>query len=203
MFHWIGDEILSGEPEQFRISIVSFCSLIEKLKLRNTIRLENWENEKNFFALSIDDVPENFYINAFPVLKKAGIPFTIFANIELLNTEGYITTEQLKEISECELCTVGSHGLKHDYYCKLDKEAAKRDLEGSKLELERIIERKVDLYAFPYGSFYACGFKRKNLVANYYKYGFGTIDMPITQHSILPHYFLPRINVSDDYINKI
>lgn len=203
MLHWVGDELLDAEHEPYRISTNQFHKLIQWLKLRNIIRLESWEQEKNFYALTIDDVPENFYRNAFPLLKEAGIPFTLFVNVSLLDKEGFITKNQLLEMSRCEFCSIGSHGVSHGEYTLLNKVAALKDLKESKNELERLIGKPVEMYAYPFGSYYACGYSNKHLAGEVYKYGFGTVACPITKPLLLKQYFLPRINVDVEFVNSI
>lgn len=198
MFHNVG-----GEGGEFDVSIDALCELLERLKGKNIIRLEDWENENKFIALTIDDVPETFYKNAFPLFVSYGCPFTIFVSMSLLNTPGYITTAQLKEMSESPFCTVGSHGVNHAFFTEMKEDEALADLEKSKSQLESLIGKKVELYAFPYGSYYACGFKNKHLVAKVYKYGFGTVACPITNPMLLSKYFLPRINVSEKFLRKL
>lgn len=202
MLHWVGDEKLDEEQESYRLSTKQFSIFLSSLKDKNLIRLENWEIERDFYAISIDDVPESFYHNAFPLLKEAGVPFTLFVNTSLLDTYGYISTEQLKEMSENEWCTVGSHGVSHGFYHKLNKVQAMDELRQSKITIESIVGKPVELFAFPYGSFSACGFKNKYLVTEVYKYGFGTVACPITEPLTLPKYFLPRINVNKMYFES-
>lgn len=203
MLHWVGDEPQNEETEPFRISTQQCRKLLQWLKTKNVIRLENCEKEKDFYALTIDDVPESFYYNAFPLLKEAEIPFTLFVNLSLLDKEGFITREQLIEMAQCELCTIGSHGISHGEFTMLNKQQAISDLIESKKELERIIGCKVKLYAYPYGSYYACGYTNKHLAGTIYKYAFGTVACPITKPSLLKNYFLPRINADADYVKKI
>lgn len=203
MLHWVGDEVQDKETEHFRVSTEQFKQLLHWLKNRNVIRLETLENEKNFYALTIDDVPENFYYNAYPLLKEADIPFTLFVNISLLDKDGFITKNQLIEMSHCELCTIGSHGINHGEFALLGKQQALDDLIESKEELEGTIGKKVDMFAFPYGSYYACGYRNKHLAKGVYKYAFGTVACPITSPSLLKKYFLPRINVDTKMINSL
>lgn len=202
MLHWVGNEILDAKHEPFRISISQCRSLLQWLKEHNTIRLNNWENEKNFYALTIDDVPENFYLNAYPMLKNMGIPFTLFVNVSLLDKEGFISKEQLLEMSQCEFCTIGSHGVNHGEFTLLNKKQALQDLQDSKHILEQIIGKPVELYAYPYGSYYACGYRNKHLARDVYKYAFGTVACPITVPLLLKKYFLPRIIVDVKFFNK-
>lgn len=198
MLHNIG-----GNGSEFDLSIEQFSLLLEKLRGKNLIRLENWEREENFFAITIDDVPMSFYNNAFPLLKAYGYPFTIFVSVSLIDKPGYITTAQLKEISEYPLCTVGSHGVNHTFFAELNTQEAIDDLKKSKDELEFLVKKNVALYAFPYGSYYACGFRNKNIVSRLYKYGFGTVECPITVPLLFKRYFLPRINVTTKILTEI
>lgn len=203
MLHWVGDEVLDREYEPYRISISQCKKLLQWLKEHNTIKLENWEKDKNFYALTIDDVPENFYQNAYPILKEYGIPFTLFVNVSLLDKKGFISKDQLVEMSKCDLCTIGSHGVNHGEFALLNKSQAMSDLLESKEKLEQIIEKPVVMYAYPYGSYYACGYFNKHFAGTVYKYAFGTIACPITKPSFLKKYFLPRINVDVQYLERL
>lgn len=198
MFHSI-----EGSEDEFNISTDEFRQVLERLIGRNVIDLANWESEQNFIALTIDDVPETFYKYAYPLLKEYRMPFTIFVSTSLLDTDGFISTEQLKEMAADPLCTVGSHGHNHSYYYKMTKEEALNDLISSKALLEGLIAKGVTMYAFPYGSYYACGYTNKHLVTEVYKYGFGTICAQITKGVTLPKYFLPRMNVTSSNISEL
>lgn len=203
MLHWVGDEVQSNETEPYRITTAQCRKFIQWLKNKNTIHLNTWENECDFYALSIDDVPENFYQNAYPLLKEAKIPFTLFVNISLLDKEGFISKDQLIEMSKCEFCTIGSHGINHEEFTLLNNKQAQYDLRESKQKLEAIIGKSVELFAFPYGSYYACGYFNKHIAKKYYKYAFGTIAAPVTKPSLFNKYYLPRINVDSHFINKL
>lgn len=203
MLHWVSDEIQNEETEYYRISTEQCKKLFTWLKQKNIISLERWEEENDFYALTIDDVPENFYKNAYPILKEMGIPFTIFVNVSLLDKEGFISKDNLIEMAQCELCTIGSHGINHGEYASLTKEQAIKELEDSQKELESIIGKPVELFAYPYGSYYACGYSNKHLACKVYKYAFGTVASPIPNPSIFKNYYLPRINIDKDFINKL
>lgn len=198
MFHSIGDA-----RHDLNISIETFDFFLRNINKQAVIRLEDWENHSGYVCLTFDDVPDSFYYNALPLLKKYKIPFTIFVSCSLLDTKGFITTEMLKEIAECELCTVGSHGWKHDFYSVFTVEETLNDLSSSKKRLEEIIHKDVELFAFPYGSIYACGFRKTRFVKKCYKYGFGTIATPITSPLLLPIFYLPRMAVTESNIKSI
>lgn len=198
MFHSIGDP-----RHDLNVSVDSFERFLHTVVDTKVIRLEEWMSYNDFVCLTFDDVADSFYYNAFPLLKKYRIPFTVFVSCSLLDTEKYITTDMLKDISECDLCTVGSHGWAHSFYGELSIEKALNDLSASKNRLKELTNKEIELYAFPYGSIYACGLKNTKLVREFYRFGFGTIASPITQPSLLPDYFLPRINVDESFISNL
>lgn len=190
MFHNFEDK----EGLEFNYNPSDFEQLLVKLQHRNVIHLGDWKSQKKFVALTIDDVPESFYSNAFPLLVKYKLPFTIFVNVGLLDTPGFISSNQLKEMATNSLCTVGSHGMHHSFYKDFSSKDKETELRVSKMKLEQVIGKNVDLFAYPYGSYYACGFSAKHLVSKYYKYGFGTVSSSITTPILFPKYYLPRKN---------
>lgn len=194
---------ISNKQSNFSISHSELEQFLLSVDNSKIIKLSDWEYKSNFIAITIDDVPESFFLNGFPLFKKYGVPFTIFVNTSLLDTSGYITTEQLKELSLWQLCTIGSHGTYHDFYKDFSKEEKINFLEDSQKILSEICGRPVEMFAFPYGSLYACGFKNKKLVSRFYKYGFGTIATPITYKSLFSKYFLPRINLDKKNIYHV
>lgn len=186
---------ISDETNEFSITQHQLDSFLKGQNKSKVIHLLDWPDKTDFVAFTIDDVPENFYHNGFPVFKKYGIPFTIFVNTSLLDQPGYITIGQLKEMAKCELCTVGSHGTVHKFYKGLQHEDKIRFLGDSNSILSKICGCQIELFAFPYGSVYACGLKDIRLVSDFYKFGFGTIASNITEFSKCNRNFLPRKNL--------
>lgn len=197
MFHDIGNNGAS-----LNIDTPSFEKILKKFS-RVCISLDNIETSKEkFVALTFDDVMESFYTNGYPLLKRYHCPFTLFVSISLLDQPGYITTAMLKDMAKDPLCTVGSHGMKHCYFATYSKKEALEDMRNSKLMLQELTGQPVSLFAFPYGSFTACGFRTHKLVTSVYKYGFSTINAPIANKNFLPFGFLPRINIDNNTIKN-
>lgn len=194
---------ISEEKGEFQVPIEDFEKLLAFLKTKKMIRLENWESENDFYALTFDDVLLSFYENAYPLLKRYQIPFTVFVNTSMLGTPRFINKTQLQDLAGCSLCTIASHGVSHDEFQKMNAEEALVDLQQSKQTLEQLVHRSIDMYAFPFGSYYACGYRNKHLATEVYKYGFSTVKCPITKPCPLPMYFIPRINVDTEYIANI
>lgn len=187
---------ISNSENKFNISPDRLCEVLKKLSDR-VIKIDDIDTHDKFIIFTIDDVPEDFYQNGFPLFVKYNVPFTIFINISLLDQKGYLNTSQLKELSASPLCTVGSHGLSHEYYKHKSKSEALMEFRDSKDHLESILGRRIDFFAFPFGSFYACGYKNKKYLMKYYKAGFSTIPTHISKFEIIPKYFLPRLNLTN------
>lgn len=63
-----------------------------------------------------------------------------------------MTTEMIREMSEDELCTIGSHAVRHCGIARLSEEEQKKELLCSKQILEEIIGKKIDHFAYPFGN---------------------------------------------------
>ena len=58
--------------------------------------------KKKKILLTIDDAFTSFYLNAWPILKEKEIPFILFVSTETVNKKGYMTWDQIIEISQEE-----------------------------------------------------------------------------------------------------
>lgn len=106
-------------------------------------------------ALTFDDGYEDFYTKAFPLLKKYGLKGTLYVIINRLDTPGYVTRAQVKEMAESGLVEIGSHTFNHpDLRSKKMKDAI-FEIRDSRVELEKISGYPVRTFAYPYGYFNA------------------------------------------------
>jgi peptidoglycan/xylan/chitin deacetylase (PgdA/CDA1 family) len=154
---------------------------------------------KEGFSITFDDVSESVYNLAYPILKEKKIPFTIFVASNYIDCFGYLTRQELLEMTNDDLCTVGSHTKNHEML-RNNKEL-KNEILGCKKIIEKIIQKEIKYFAYPYGSVLACSFKSIRVAANSgYTAAFSTINGYITRHSLKLRYFLPRINA--DYLVK-
>ncbi len=119
-----------------------------------------------FAAVTFDDGFQNIVDNALPELKQRGIPSTLFVVTESLGgnrgwehrggddtrQEKVMSVEQMKELSP-ELVTIGSHTMTHPLLPSIDKSQMERELAGSRMKLEQMLNCEVKLLSFPYGGF--------------------------------------------------
>jgi len=194
MFH----SIYEGEtkPREFKSNKESFeLFLKNELKKRSasSINLIIEKQNRKSFAITFDDVFENIYTNAYPILKRYQVPFTLFVATGLLDKPGYLTSSQLLELSRDNLCTIGAHTVNHVRLrtCK----RAYQEIVESKEELEKMLGRKIKYFAYPYGSIFACSQRniKQTEKAGFWA-AFSTIKGFVPLNLDKNRFFLPRNN---------
>lgn len=148
------------------------------------------------YLLTFDDGLEDVFRVVYPVLKDREIPFTIFVPVDLLDTPGYISIEQLKEMAKDPLVTIGSHGVSHRVMTTLSVGEQELELVESKKTLQRIIGKSVDVYAYPHGQFNSDTIKLLKKL-NLYKAAFGVTGHPTNCFTESNRFDLPRFNIKD------
>jgi polysaccharide deacetylase len=198
MLHDVG----SDSDSEFNISCDSFGRVVKFLKHNPTVSTNVIDHcASGSYALTFDDVCRNVYHNAFPLLTEHQVLFTLFVSLSLLDSPGYITSAELREMAASPFATVGSHGIRHTFYRNLTLRERAEELRASREQLEQLCGVPVESFAFPYGSEYQCGFFGKKMVLDHYKRGFGTIAMPVTRFS--HRYFYPRINLTEKAVRQM
>lgn len=197
MFHHVSDEI----PGEFSLPVKEFESAVDYIRSAGAVSLEDLLGGRKGIALTFDDVPEDFFLNAYPILKGKGVPFTLFIAVSYINRPGFLSEAQIKELSADPLATIGSHGIDHVCYSALSEGEKIRQWRESRQILESLTGRKINYFAYPYGSEYQCGFFGKRRCMQYYDYAFGTISAPII--SLSKKWFLPRINITTQVIKNL
>ncbi len=126
-------------------------------------RIKDETIDGKYIVLSFDDGYEDFYETAYPVMKNYDYPAILYL------VPGYIETdkvydwdlelgqsklmnwEQLKELKENNLITMGSHTLNHYNIDTLDNETLRNELEEAKKILEEKLNTKINHFAYPKG----------------------------------------------------
>jgi poly-beta-1,6-N-acetyl-D-glucosamine N-deacetylase len=121
---------------------------------------------KNCVMVTFDDVDKSVYENAFPILKKYKVPFTIFIIAGQVGNKDFnnlplASWDEIKEMVDSGLVNVGSHTydmhyLKGDdpvFFDLKDKDDFLKDLIKSKNTIEAKLKGiEVLDFAYPYGN---------------------------------------------------
>ena len=124
--------------------------------LRKTNRVVRLEDtlvglDSRTIAITFDDGYRDNLTTALPLLEKYNLPMTLFMVAGLVNSDGYLSDDELREISRHPLITIGSHGLWHRNFNAISVDEARFELTESRRLLAETIEKPVDLMAWPYG----------------------------------------------------
>ncbi len=136
---YITDDMLRRYCEYFKdkYTIVSLDEAYDIIK--DNRKVEN----SNLLAFTFDDGYDNNYTLAYPILKE----FDIHANINIIakytdeNYAGYLTWEQVKEMSDSDLITFGSHTYNSHYYTE-DNDGVETPVLKALLPGESVEERR-------------------------------------------------------------
>ncbi|XOZ34043.1 polysaccharide deacetylase family protein [Halomonadaceae bacterium KBTZ08] len=167
VYHHVSTETppsTTTSPQLFRDQL----ALIEKLDMepvsitpeRIQATLDGKDAETMGVALTFDDAYESVYTKAWPILKEKGIPLTVFVLSGSVGDRGYMNWEQLGEMAEHELVTIGNHTLNHGSMLRRPEESAEAHGERIAKELDKGAQRiaeaisvETELFAHPYGEF--------------------------------------------------
>jgi peptidoglycan/xylan/chitin deacetylase (PgdA/CDA1 family) len=102
-------------------------------------------------AITFDDGYRDNLTVALPLLEKFQFPMTLFVTAGFLGRDGYLSEQELREMSEHPLVTIGAHGLWHRHFNRLRSNEARFELIESRRLLAAVTGKNVDLLAWPYG----------------------------------------------------
>lgn len=107
---------------------------------------------KKSCVLTFDDGCKDIYTNAYPILQKYNIPFTMFVVTNAVGADGCASWEELKEMQDSGLALIASHSTNHTEFNKLSVEETLENVDSSYKALEENLgEQKTKVFTYPYG----------------------------------------------------
>ena len=184
------------------IKIKEFKNHLNLIKEKDLkfINPKNFENEiknkqQRKILLTIDDGFLSFYDKAWPILKELKTPFILFVSTREVGKRGYMSWDQIKEISRYDFVEIGNHSHTHEYLIDLTNKEILNDLQISKLIFKEKLGVNSNFFSYPFGE-YSLSFKK--IVQDLgFKYAFG-------QHSGVVDYTkdfheMPRFPINEKY----
>jgi len=104
-------------------------------------------------VLTFDDGYRDFYLNAYPVLKKYNVPASFYVINQDIGRPGNVTWEMIKQLDKEGLVEIGVHTVNHKPLGKLKPESAYYQMSKSKELLEKGLGHPGDTIVYPFGSF--------------------------------------------------
>lgn len=148
-------------------------------------------------GISIDDAFRSVYTEAWPRLRAAGLPFTLFAATDMLDGRrpGYMKWSELREMSADSNVTLGHHGHGHGHMPESSDTANRADIATATASFEKNLGFTPTLFAYPYGEY---GLAQRTLaVAAGFAAAFGQQSGAIARSS--DRFALPRFPFNEAY----
>lgn len=122
-------------------------------------KIMNGETGK-YVAITFDDGYSSEIESILAILEKYRAKATFFIVGELVGTDGYMSAEQIRQLSRSELVQIGNHSYFlhnigysniRDFYFGSGCRAALEDYNMNKTMLEEVTGKRVDAISYPYG----------------------------------------------------
>jgi peptidoglycan/xylan/chitin deacetylase (PgdA/CDA1 family) len=95
----------------------------------------------------------------------------LFVSTREIGKYGYMTWDQIKEISSSNLVTIGNHSHSHDYLIDWDENKIKSDLKYSIKIFKKELGYSPNFFSYPFGEY---SFKLKKIVNDFnFEFAFG------------------------------
>jgi peptidoglycan/xylan/chitin deacetylase (PgdA/CDA1 family) len=158
---------LAVRPEEFDAQIGWLASKFDVLPLdQAAARLDRrYRLPKGVAAITFDDGFRSVLDHALPVLRRHGVPATVFVVAETLTPEGRavdwvdtpppeplqtLTLDEVRELEDAGV-SIGSHSYSHRVLTSLSEAECEADLRRSRELLEDLLGHEVPFLAYPRG----------------------------------------------------
>lgn len=139
-------------------------------------RLERGSDVSGLLAITFDDGYLDNAVLAAPILRKYELPACFFITPGFLSSgcdapwdvargvrSKWMDWDQVRELS-AQGFEIGAHTMTHVDLGQVVGEAARWEIAESKRELERVLQKPVDLFAYPFGGLHQCTESNRSLV---------------------------------------
>lgn len=202
MYHRFGEEALPSTNiriEQFEAQIAELLSggyhVLPLPDIIAALRAGAALPDKTV-GITVDDAYSSVYEQAWPRLKAAGLPFTLFVSTDPVDAgaHGVMSWDQIRELAD-DGVTIGHHSAAHAHMAERDRAINGGDIAKASDRFLVELGRTPELFAYPYGEF------SRDLQAMIAELGF---IAAFGQHSGVAHdseniFALPRFALNESY----
>ena len=178
------------ELKKEKYNIVPLDDIVQALKNKQPL-------PPRTIAITIDDAYQSIMVHAWPRLKAANFPFTLFVSTEPVDRKisGYMNWQQVRDLEKDPLVTIGHHGHSHDHLLYMSKEKATEDILKANKLYERELGHIPRIFAYPFGEF--SPMLENILKEQDLKAGFGQYSSAASSQTNF--YSLPRFSFNEKY----
>lgn len=154
VYHEVPATPPAGTAGHFSITTTEFARQLDWL-VYNGYRIESVENasrmgDSRVVALTFDDGHHTHYAEVYPQLAERRARATFFVITDRVGSEGYVTWDQLREMSEAGM-SIQSHTASHPFLSTLTPDEVLAELRDSKARLDDGLSQNTTSLALPGG----------------------------------------------------
>lgn len=189
----VGNDLYTVTKRNFAMQMKIVKTFFKSIS-PNELLLKN-NSTKHRILITFDDGKKNNITNAFPILHRLGLKALFFIPSDFIGTEGYMTSDDLKYLSSHNMY-IGSHSNTHPDFGAISINKTKNELKISKNKLEKILNKKINSFAYPYGNAFNT---KENDIPLLQKVGFeqAFVFGKYNTYKINNPYRIPRLMVTD------
>ena len=165
MLHRVVEHV-SNVPEQKELE-VTVAWLEQKIneyrsKGYTFVSINNLPEYGRWVCLTFDDGYRDNYTLAYPMLKRLGVPFTVYVTSGFIdnqlsmwwypNQQLGMSSDELQLMDADPLCTIGAHTVSHPKLDILTREQQYREIAESKQTMEALLGHEIKHFSFPHGA---------------------------------------------------
>lgn len=141
-FHGIGPSARPLEPRELEgwLERDRFVAILDAVAGRDDVRI------------TFDDGNASDVVHALPALRDRGLRAVFFVVAGQVGTPGFLGEQDLRELAGAGMA-IGTHGMRHRPWRRLDRRALREELVEARARLEDIVGRPVTEAACPFGSY--------------------------------------------------
>ncbi len=147
-------------------------------------------------AITMDDGHPSIYSRAWPKLKAAKLPFTLFITTTPVDahSKSAMTWDQLREMAKGG-ATIAAHSATHPHMVEMDEQKVRDEIARSNKRIADEIGVAPSLFAYPYGELSA----RLMRVAKDVGYKYAFAEQSGVVNVTTDPYHVPRFPISESY----
>lgn len=205
MYHLIREDVYSVyealfvRPAEFESHLILLNELGYEYIFADEWRL----TEKPSVILTLDDGYLDNYTNMFPLIKKYNAKVTVFLVTDLIGTEGYMTSDMIREMAASGLVSFQCHTVSHLDLRYLDEARLREEFSKSNEIIEGLTGKKVTALAYPGGGYNSTVLA---VAGEYFNYAYTTKSpYSVKQYTDLtvPRYYVARGDGRNQFYNNL
>jgi peptidoglycan/xylan/chitin deacetylase (PgdA/CDA1 family) len=169
-------------------AVLPVADIVARLRARDSL-------PERAVGITVDDAYQSFYREAWPRLRRAGFPVTLFVATDQVGSGAEMMSwDQIREVRG-QGVAIGAHSAAHPHMPDLTEAQARDELERSRRRFIAELGEAPALFAYPYGE-YALALRPIVAAAGH--------DSAFGQHSGVVHpgadfFYLPRFALNETF----